>query len=184
MKRIIICDFDGTVIEGNIENCFTRFLLQQKELRIKLFTAAIPALLINLPLNKLCLPSVIKSWTYVLKQEISHYIDLFLKENNRKLKIKKETISLIKEISHDKSVLLTGSYQELVERFLEYNNIKCFDKIIGAQVKLPLYLFIKKHPYGKEKCKYVDRTNYNIGIADNYSDHFYLDMCNEKYYIK
>lgn len=182
-KRVILCDFDGTLIEGNIENAFTSYLLKQKEIKLKLLSVALFTLPFNLLLNKLFLPSITKSWTLILRQRVVEYIDSFLDEYIERIKLKEDTIKLIDSLDRDELILLTGSYQQLVEAFIRRKNLTWIDKVIGTEVHNN-HFTIKRHPFGKGKSKYVDLRNYNIGIANDYSDHFYLDICNEQYKIK
>lgn len=73
-ERIIICDFDGTLITGNLEQAFMNYLLSQNDIRFKLMFIAIFTLPINLTLDMLGLPSIFKSWTFVLGNKTNEYI--------------------------------------------------------------------------------------------------------------
>lgn len=183
MKKVIICDFDGTLIEENIENMFTSYLLQDKRIRYKLISVALLTLPINIIRNKLFLPSLIKSWTFVLQDKISFYIDDFLQKHKDQIHIKNSTIELINRLRYDKLIILTGSYHQLVEKFLAICLPAFADEVIGSTVKGNKFV-VDRHPYGKGKKKFVDIDNYNIGIANEDSDRFYLDLCNEKFIIK
>lgn len=182
-ERVILCDFDGTVIESNIEDKFVSYLLKQKEIRYKLLLVAFFTFPLNMILNKLYLSSITKSWTFILKDRTEEYIARFLDDHIQEIKAKNDTIKLLKSIKYNKLIILTGSYQQLVELYLARVNFIHVNKVIGTKVSKNR-LFVKQHPFGKSKCSFVDINNYNIGVANDFSDHYYLDMCNEQYIIK
>lgn len=184
--RVVICDFDGTIIRGNLENTFLRFLLKETVYRWRILIISLFTLPINLLLNKFYIPSIFKSWTYVLKGQKSIIIDDFLNSSFFKdsvfLKYREDVIAKLSAIEYDYLLILTGSDEDLVRAFLRIENRFKFDEVIGSKVEKNFFR-VKRHPYGKAKMEYVNRDNYNIGIANDYSDHFYMDMCNEKYYV-
>ena len=184
--KVVICDFDGTVIRGNLENIFLRFLLKESVYRWRILIISLFTLPINLFLNKLFCPSIFKSWTYVLKDKKGEIINDFLNssffKNSELLKYREDVIARLSAVDYDYLLILTGSDEDLVRAFLRIESRFNIDDIIGSQVKKD-YFRVKRHPYGKAKMEFVKRENYNIGIANDYSDHFYMDMCNEKYYV-
>ena len=179
-KRVIICDLDGTLIYENLENIFVKFLLSKKKIKYKILFVSLFTLPINIIRNKFYYPSIFKSWTYVLKNKFEDYKEEFFKHNI--IHFNDKVISLINSLDADEVILLTGSYQDLATELLENKGITLFNEVIGTKTEKN-YFKISRHPYGKGKVKYVNQSNYNIGIANEYSDHFYLDLCNEKYYI-
>lgn len=180
--RVLLCDFDGTLIQGNIENRFTRYLLGRKDIRLKLAAVAALTLPLNLLLNKLNHPSLLKSWTFVLRGEIDAVIDAFLDENMNLMPLRKGTLQLLSSLHYDRSIILTGSAECLVKKYLERCPELAFDAVIGSCVKAD-FLTVERHPYGKGKIPFVDSSCYNIGVADSESDRFYMNLCNEKYFV-
>lgn len=186
MKKIVLCDFDGTLIEGNLENTFLHYLLKGTSYRWIIIAISFFTLPINLILNKFGFPSIFKSWTFVLKNNKKRIIHSFLSSdffsNSPKMKYREDVLEMLSLMRYDRMIILTGSDEELVTAFLNKYKIIKFDEIIGSQVKDDLFR-VKRHPFGKGKIRYVNRDYYNIGIANDYSDHFYLEICNEKYYV-
>lgn len=186
MKKVVICDFDGTIIHGNLENTFVKYLLKETGYGWWILMVSLFTLPINILLNRLYKPSIFKSWTYILKEKKREVMDAFFNSDYYKgsfqLRYREDVISKLDIIDLDYMLILTGSDEELVKAYLEKNDmIKC-DKVIGSQVKKDFFR-VERHPFGKEKMKFVNRDNYNIGIANDFSDHFYMDMCDEKYYV-
>lgn len=181
-KRVILCDFDGTLIHGDLERVFMRYLLLQPEVKYKMLAVSIFTLPINTLLNRLGFPSIMKSWTFVLKEKANLYIYDFLKSNNETIRRKNEGWQKLQCISNARSVLLTGCYGNLIQAYLKYNHLDYFfDEVVATEMQN--HLFIKQHPYARGKVKFVNKQNYNIGIANEKSDHFYLDICDERYYV-
>lgn len=181
-KRVILCDFDGTLIHGDLERMFMRYLLLQPEVKYKMLAVSILTLPLNTFLNQLGFPSIMKSWTFALKEKANQYIVDFLKKNNENIKRKEEGWLKLQSISNARSVLLTGCYGNLIRAYLQYNQLdSIFDEVIATEMQNNL--FIKQHPYARGKVQFVNKQNYNIGIANEKSDHFYLDICDERYYV-
>lgn len=186
MRKVVICDFDGTLIQGNLENTFVSYLLKETKYGWRILLVSLFTLPINLLLNRFYWPSIFKSWTFVLKREKQEVIKAFLISDYFKrstdMRLREDIISKLSSFDSDLIVILTGSDEDLVEAFIHSTNRIKFDKIIGSQVESGFFR-VKRHPFGKGKTKYVKSKYYNIGIANDFSDHFYMDMCNEKYYV-
>lgn len=184
--RVVICDFDGTIIRGNLENTFLRFLLKETVYRWRILIISLFTLPINLLLNRFYKPSIFKSWTYVIKGDKIEVINDFLNSSffrdSELLMYREDVIARLSAVDYENLLILTGSDEDLVRAFLRIENRFNIGDVIGSQVEKN-YFRVKRHPYGKAKMEYVNRENYNIGIANDYSDHFYMDMCNEKYYV-
>jgi hypothetical protein len=160
--------------------------LKETGFRWRILLISLFTLPINLFLNRLCRPSIFKSWSYVLKVKKQETINTFLNSDYCKfsidLRFREDVISKLSTFDSNHIVILTGSDEELVKAFLQIRNRKICDEVIGSQVEKDFFK-VKRHPYGKAKMEYVNRDNYNIGIANDYSDHFYMDICNEQYYV-
>lgn len=180
--RVLLCDFDGTLIQGNIENQFTRYLLGRKDIRLKLAAVAALTLPLNLLLHQLNRPSLLKSWTFILRGGADAAMDAFLDENMSRLPLRRDTLRLLSTLRYDKAIVLTGSAERLVQKYLERCSELSFDTVIGSCVKAD-FLTVERHPYGKGKMPFVDASCYNIGVADSESDRFYMNLCNETYFV-
>lgn len=181
-NRVILCDFDGTLIFGDLERMFMRYLLQQPEIKFRMLLISLITLPINLLLNQLGRPSIFKSWTVVLKNREENYIHDFLSRKNSLIKRKPEGWQILNSIPNAKRILLTGCYGNLIRQYLKYNNLNnIFEQVIATEMKSSF--LIRQHPFAKGKVQFVDKQNYNIGIANEPGDHFYLDLCDEQYYV-
>lgn len=182
-KTTIIIDFDGTLIEGDLERSFMRYLLTKPEIKYKMLLLSCITLPINLIRNKLCYPSVYKSWTYILRDNIQEHIEEFLNKNIPFIQLKEQIWALL-ERNDTNIILLSGCHQDLLKSYLsKIEKIDKFDKIIGCTMQKDNFR-VAIHPYGRAKTRFVNTESYNIGIANEKADHFYLDMCNEKIYVK
>lgn len=182
-KKVLLCDFDGTIIHQDLEKTFLKYLLTQNEIKWKLLALSFITLPINLFRNYFHYPSIFKSWTFLLKEDITIYIDKFIIDCDSKITLRDDVLNLIKNIDVHERILLTGCYEDLVISFLKHRDlIEYFDLIIGTKVKKN-YFIVERHPFGKLKKQFVNKNNYNIGVADSESDKHYLNICNEKYYV-
>lgn len=182
ITKCYILDFDGTLIHEDLEREFMKFLLQQNEVKWRMLVVSLFTFPINMLRNKLGYPSVLKSWTYVLRNETGKYIDDFVKNYSvNRIHIREDVWQ--KWTEKDEVVLLSGCYQDLLTAYLQHiNRMNCFTKIIGCEVEKN-WLKVKRHPYGKGKCVFVDKSRYNIGIANEPVDRYYMELCNEQIYV-
>lgn len=182
-QSIILCDFDGTLIEGDLERAFMRYLLKKKEIKYKMLLVSLFTLPINFLRNTFGFPSILKSWTFVLKDSTNQYISNFIHDCGSKIQSKQQGWNLLNSLKDSKRVLLTGCYDKLIRAYLKYCNLDTvFDEIIACEMKNNL--IVRRHPFGRGKVPFVPVHAYTIGIANEYSDHYYMDLCSEKYYIK
>ena len=182
---IVYCDLDGTLIEGDLEREFLKYLRNNNYLKICNYIGAFLSIPLNYIRRKKNRGSLLKSWTIGFKQEQLQYLFYdFFRSSNPKLKNIPQTWQLLMQLKKDcKIVLLTGSYEELVSSFLKYKKIDSFfDRIIGCQVKSNGYT-VKMHPYGIDKCSYITEEKDTIGIANEFADSFYLSHCDEVYIL-
>jgi phosphoserine phosphatase len=139
--------------------------------------------MVTLPISKYrkkkYLPGIWKNWTAFTSEEaICSWIDEFLISEIESIEIRNSVYEFIKEFDGEK-VLLTGCDQRLVEEFLKRKGYyDLFNSIIGSKVGKNGFKVVR-HPYGKEKCNYLNETNYNVGIGNEYADVFYLLKCRE-----
>lgn len=177
-----IADFDGTLIHEDLEREFMKWLLRQKEIRYRMLFVSLFTLPINMLRNKLGYPSIFKSWTYVLRGHIEEYINAFIQNEAAKTIHMREDVWQMLS-GGDEIVLLSGCYKDLLIAYLEYIKRKSvFTEIIGCEMEAN-QVRVKIHPYGRSKCQFVNQGKYNIGVANERVDHFYMDMCNEQIYV-
>ena len=107
--------------------------------------------------------------------------NIFFSEHIKKDLINYKVLEIIRNFNGNK-ILLTGCYEPLASFYLEKLNIKSiFDKVIGCRVGM-FNFFIKYHPYGRDKVKFLDGHSCSIGLGDSFSDNYFLNHC-EKVYI-
>ena len=181
-QKCYIVDFDGTLIREDLEREYMKWLLRQKEVRYRMLCVSLLTLPINMLRNKLGYPSIFKSWTYVLRGHIDEYINTFIQNEAAK------TIHLREDVwqmlnGGDEIVLLSGCYKDLLIAYLEHIKRKSvFAEIIGCETEAN-QVCVKIHPYGRGKCLFVNQGKYNVGVANEKVDHYYMDMCNEQIYV-
>jgi len=179
--KFVISDFDGTLITQDLEQMFMKYLLSLSHIRWRMLLTSCFTLPINMPLKWLGFGSCFKSWTFVLKDNVSVYIQRFLDENIDLIMQRDEIWE--KMLSYKSPIiLLSGCYQDLLVAYLiRINRLGMFEKVIGCTMRN--HFVVAHHPYGRSKCKFINKNNFNIGIANERSDHFYLDMCDEAVYV-
>lgn len=183
MKKSLICDLDGTIINITSEIEMIRFLIKKYKMGLHRYGIS----LISFPLNTL--PSLfnkgswLKAWSAfrslpeeqkLFRQFSSHIINYII--------INEEVIEVIQNFTGRK-ILLTGCYEPLAISILEKLNLKkTFDVVIGT--KLGCYnLFIKQHPIGHDKLPYLAQNSYSVGIGNSWGDRFFLLHCKMAYIV-
>lgn len=179
---VVYCDFDGTFIDGDLENEFVHFLIKNNKLGAVNYLCAFITIPINSIRKAFGYGDVIKAWSvFKTEKEILDYFDSFLQNfctvsiNNSVL----DKLLFLKDNGY-KMVLLTASNEILVDMFLkktQYDDL--FDSIIGSSLKSNKF-FVDRSPFGKDKCQYVN-GDYTVGIANEYADRFYLLKCDKVY---
>lgn len=179
MKKILICDFDGTLIKENIEKRLLAYLLREKKLIWYQYILAVISLPINLLRKKIGKGNLFSAWSAFLSvNKYNQLIHDFLEMEAKKITLNSEVLDYIKDFN-GKKVLLTGSRLDLVKKYLlYYNQQDLFDEIIGTQTDRRGFI-IKIHPYGKEKMKYIRKYNNTVGIGNEYADRYFLKLCKE-----
>lgn len=181
----VYVDFDGTLIEGDIEKKFVSWLHQRKKLNPYHYALAAITIPLNYIRKKMHRSNLIKSWTFGRTQdEIDQLCKEFLDEMAGTIILRQPIWDILYKYknSGDKLVIITGSMTELVRSFLcKKNKLDLFDDIIGS--KMFCFGFIcKRHPYGKDKCLYINKSVQSVGIANEYADVYYLNLCKHVYY--
>lgn len=186
IEGIVYCDLDGTLLKGDLEFAYLKYLIKKRKITIYQIIVSFLSVPINYIRKRRFKKSLMKSWTlkksgYLLEKHILE----FLEEQSKNLVLRQEILILLMEFQQKyELVLLTGSQEELVKVFLKYKGIdKLFDKVIGSKVSKS-GIIVKEHPYGKDKCKYINNSVKTIGIANEYADSFYLKKCDEVYIVQ
>lgn len=179
MKKILICDFDGTLIKENIEKRLLAYLLRERKLLWYQYILAVISLPINLLRKKMDKGNLFSAWSAFLSiNKYNQLIDDFLEMEAGKITLRSEVLEYIKNFN-GKKVLLTGSRLDLVKKYLlYYRQQDLFDEIIGTQTEKKGFV-IKIHPYGKEKVKYIRKYDNIVGIGNEYVDRYFLQLCKE-----
>lgn len=183
MKKILYCDFDGTLIRENSEELLIKFLLETHYFKFYHYVLAAAGRCINAPFHFFKRGSPVKSWTACVKQEQKeNIIDNFWERKINSVHINFSVLDKIKEFDGN-TVIVTGSDQDLVYMFLKRKGLTdLIADVVGSKVG-PSGIHISQHPYGKEKCKYLDSRAYKVGIANEAADIFYLSKCDEVYIV-
>tara|TARA_Y100000768_G_scaffold386286_2_gene374330 strand:+ start:1559 stop:2179 length:621 start_codon:yes stop_codon:yes gene_type:complete len=183
MKKTLISDFDGTLINCTLEIELIKFLVRTKKLKIYHYILAPFVIFINFfPLYFLKKGEWLKTWTLFLSNEQQNKIfeQFFFDFKNKQL-INQNVIEIIRNFKGNK-ILLTGCYEPLAVFFLKKLKIDyMFDDIIGSRVGA-FNFFVDQHPFGKDKVKFLSNYICSIGLGDSFIDNYFLKHC-EKIYV-
>lgn len=185
-KGILYCDFDGTLIKEDIETAWLNFLIEMKALHWFQYILAVISIPVSMFRKKQFKSSLFKSWSVGMSLEKKDIlVNQFLQTKKATLNLNIEVLNYLKKVKDGYDiVILTGSDELLVRSYLEYKKIdKLFTKIIATKTTKSGF-FIKQHPYGKDKCKFIDTSKKTIGIANEFADSFYLEMCDKAFIVK
>ena len=178
---LLICDFDGTLVNKNSEATFLRFLTQKKQLRWYHYLLAA----LSVPVNRIsrCLGGndLLRAWSaFRTERETQELFLRFLTENDE-IKLNESVLHQVEQHAGRK-MLLTGSNQRLVEGLLGKLGLQgVFDVIIGARTAKCGYI-VACHPYGRSKNRYLDGSCL-VGIGNEYADRFFLSRCTTAYVV-
>lgn len=186
MKGIIYCDFDGTLIKEDIETAWLKFLLEERALRWFQYILAVISIPVSMFRKKQFKSSLFKSWSAGMSLEQKEtLVNQFLQTKKAALNLNIEVLNYLKTVKDCYDiVILTGSDELLVKSYLRFKKIDTlFTEIIATKTSKSGF-FIKQHPYGKDKCKFIDTGKKTIGIANEFADSFYLEMCDKVFIVK
>jgi len=187
MKKsgIVYCDFDGTFIKEDIETLWLKFLIRNRKIKWYQYILSCISIPVNLIRKKQFRGGMLKSWPVGMTDgKMAQLLSEFYTDVNSQIHINNKVYNLLLNlISEYDLVLLTGSQENLVKSYL--NHVSCkdmFTDIIGSRVKSNGFILVR-HPYGKDKCKYINNTKKTIGIANEFADLFYLNICDKVYIV-
>ncbi|MBD5116125.1 MAG: haloacid dehalogenase-like hydrolase [Ruminococcaceae bacterium] len=183
MEKILYCDFDGTLIQENSEVMLVNFLIKSGYFKIYHYVLALICKIINVPRRLAKRGVIIKAWTaYLSNEKKDELIEWFWKQKISQIHINQNVLEKIKDFD-GKTIILTGSDQQLVYSFLRKKGIiDLIEKVIGNQVGKS-GIRVLCHPYGRDKCKLLSDSAYKVGIANESADIFYLSECDEAYIV-
>ncbi len=182
-KNILICDFDGTLIKQNIENQFLSYLRKHHKLGIQNYLLALLTIPVNGLRRLVGKGNLMKSWSCgKSRHQVNQLIEAFLEENIQNIEEIQTTLDFVQNFE-GKRLLLTGSYEPLVKRYLEKKEIfHIFDKIVGSDISKNGFKVVK-HPFGVHKKQYV-KTDWNsVGIGNEHYDRYFLEKCSQAYVV-
>ena len=182
---VVYCDFDGTLIHGDIELEWLNYLMKRQYLKWYHYMVAA----ITLPVNALqkirWRGNRIKSWSIGMTDEkFNALFRSFFQERADRLLPNRKVVALLESMhGKGKNVILTGSDERLIERYLMASGMHRYvDRVIGGRVG-PKGFVVSRHPYGRDKCGFIQIGGMTIGIANEYADRFYLELCTEAYVV-
>ena len=150
MKKVLICDFDGTLINKISEIEFIRWLVMEKKMRFYHYVLSVISCVINIiPLSQ-NRGTWLKAWTAFRPFSVQNdLIKQFAISVTEKLYINRTVLEIVKGFSGQK-ILLTGCYDPLVKSIVKALDLQSyFDDIIGAKVGMANFL-VTQHAYGRD----------------------------------
>ena len=184
-EGIVYCDFDGTLICGDIEVEWVRYLRQIHYFRWFHYTAAAVSIPVNRARRKMLRGSLMKSWTIGMDaRKMSALLPDFYQQRKARLELNRDVLNLLRTYASScRLILLTASDERLVRDYLSRTGLEAlFDCVIGG-ISAPCGFFLRREPYGKGKCPFIDKSARSIGIANEWADTCYLRLCTEAYVI-
>ena len=184
-KGKVYCDFDGTLIKESIEPIWLKFLIKNKKLHWFQYFLAIISIPVGIIRKKQFKASLFKSWSVGMSREKKQkLIEEFCLTSAEEIHLNSKVLTKLEYLRNFYNiVILTGSDEDLVLNYLRYKKIEClFSNIIAAKMSKNGF-FVQQHPYGKEKCKFIDTTSKTVGIANEFADSFFLKMCDRVFVV-
>jgi len=195
MKKLIVSDLDGTIIDISLEKNFITYLFREDKL---FFYTLVPNIIFHhifkffyFLFNKnfkfkfyyygLSLPKI--------KDHVSNWLSQLRIGGN--LRFNKKLLDIID--SHCRAIIVTNCPSFISKPFYKEFLKHKFNFLVGTQIlidtqKNKFHYKLEKKIYGKEKMKVLDTINnkstfYTIGFGDTPQDLYFLEMCNEYYYV-
>ena len=180
-KKTLVCDFDGTLIQGDSETFLINYLREKHYLDWKNYLLA----LVSIPTNRLCKffggHDIVRAWSAFNPYPKNEKLISDFLNDEQYIHFNQSVIELIESYDGNK-LLLTGSNQKLAEGILSKYKLSClFDNVIGSSTKDNGFI-VERHPYGKAKVKLLP-TACEIGIGNEYNDRFFLQYCQTAYVV-
>ncbi len=183
MDKILICDFDGTLVKSSTELEFVKFLTKKRKLNLYHYLLSIFSVPLNTMMTLLNHGSLLKSWTVGrTKEEEKTLIEQFYLYIAENYLVNNNVLKIVNNFK-GKKILLTGCYRPLAKYMLKELKIDfIFDEIYGSEMGCWNYI-IKSHPYGHDKLKFLPNNAELFGIGNAWSDRFFLKKCNNVYIV-
>lgn len=177
---VLICDFDGTLIDKNLEASFITYLRKTNSMGFRNYLFSLLSLPVNTLRRHFDVGNLLRAWPIGFSDvEINELLDCYLEQDEAPLLCGK-TLSFVKHFE-GKKILLTGSDERLVNGFLERKGEgELFDEVIGLTGSSTM---IKRHPYGKDKVGFLPMGVRLTGVGNEYVDRYFLEKCDDAYIV-
>lgn len=179
--EVLVCDFDGTLIKGNIEGSFISFLRREHHFAFKNYACACISYPVNTIKRHFDRGNALRSWSIgITEQDFPHIVEKFLSSSYAPV-VNENVLDVVQSYAC-KKILLTGSDERLVKAFLaEHHLDNIFDNIIGQK---GTSFTISQHPYGKDKLKFLPHASNLIGLGNEFADRYFLEKCHTVYIVQ
>lgn len=183
MEKVLYCDFDGTLIQENSEQLLVSFLMETGYFKLYHYMAAVLCKAVNLPRRLAKRGAAAKAWSIGLtEQEKSDLIGSFWDKHMEGIHVNSKVLKTAEDFD-GKRIILTGSDRQLVYDFLRRKGIAdSIDDVIGAKTAAAGFKVLQ-HPYGRDKCLFLDPSVYKAGIGNEAADIFFLSQCDQAYIV-
>ena len=182
VKPLLVCDFDGTLVQRDSELEMVNYFRRTGKLGVLQYAAAGLALIPNAICTRLEKPRLVRAWcAFHSPARQQSLIEDFLQNGAGELKVDPAVLEVVKGFDGEK-LLLTGSDERMVRGLLYKFGLEgLFDAVIGAKVSAH-GLRLLRHPYGKDKLRQIPR-HCAVGIGDSVPDRHFLMQCDRAYTV-
>lgn len=171
-QSVAVIDFDGTLIRGDLGRDFVQWLIQTRRVGTIYRFATVPLGVLNSLLRHLCATPFCNRFLQRFSSDaLDDLADCFLDERMSTYLENKALFDFVGSVACQR-VVLTGSPELLVQKFLSRAEISIFDVVIGQRPGR-LRWMVNPTPFGRFKPRFV-QLPIELAVADSYSDRFLL----------
>jgi len=181
-NEIAVIDFDGTLINRDLGSDFGTWLKNSGHVERLFHLVTLPIGAANYLLRASCeLPLGNRLLAQFDSTTLNSLFDEFLNEEPFTYVVNEALLEYVNSIDGS-SIVLTGSPEILVNKFLTRLRVTTFETVIG-QREGKFRWFFNPTPFGRAKSRFVNAP-IGLAIADSYSDRFLLTLARTPIVIK
>lgn len=171
-QSVAVIDFDGTLIRGDLGRDFVQWLKETRRVGTIYRFATVPLGVLNSLLRHFCATPFCNRFLQRFSSDVlDELAECFLDERMSTYLENKALFDFVGSVACQR-VVLTGSPEVLVEKFLSRAEISIFDSVIGQRPGRFRWI-VNPTPFGRFKGRFIELP-IELAIADSYSDRFLL----------
>lgn len=171
-QSVAVIDFDGTLIRGDLGRDFVQWLIQTRRISYLYQFATSPLGALNSLVRRLlAVPFCNRYLQHFSLSDLDELAESFLDERMNNYAQNVALFDFVGSVPCER-VVLSGSPEMLVQKFLSRAEIHIFDSVIGQQPGR-LRWMVNPTPFGRSKCRFIPWP-IELAVGDSYSDRFIL----------